>query len=81
MDIGTNHRSTRLETEPRRQQVERIRAGLHDLAIQLRADLDTVDRPRLRALTRTTADLLDALEQAFVDAEKHCAEPADAALT
>lgn len=81
MDVGTNHRSASLDSEPRRQQVARIRAGLHDLALQLRADLDTVDHPQLRALTCTTADLLDALEQAFADAEKHGAEAVDAAFT
>lgn len=71
MDIGTHDRAATLRRDPLCERVDQIRAALHDLGIQLRYDLDTSSHPPLRALAQTTADLLDALEQAFADAEAH----------
>lgn len=50
-----------------RQSVLRVRARRGELITQLRGDLDTVVDPQAKALFRTTAVLLTALEQAFAD--------------
>jgi hypothetical protein len=48
-------------------QAGRIRGELKSLVGQLRADLERVDDPRLRALVEVSAEMLEGIHRAFAN--------------
>lgn len=57
------------EREPRRH-TQNMKARLSDMADHLRADINKVDDPQLKAMFETSAEVLGGLIKAFSDYEK-----------
>ena len=68
------------DTTPPHASVGRARAELRQLSRHLRTDVDQIGHPHLASLYTTTAEVLEALDEAFRDAEAHAGQAPPAAL-
>jgi hypothetical protein len=53
-----------------RHHTQKMQKALHEIRNHLRADIDKVDEPQLKAMFETSAEVLGGLEKAFRDYEQ-----------
>jgi hypothetical protein len=61
--------TTATERDPRHH-TQKMRKALNDIKDHLRADIEKVDEPQLKAMFETSAEVLGGLENAFQDYER-----------
>jgi hypothetical protein len=53
-----------------RHHTQKMQKALHDIRTHLRQDIAKVDKPQLKAMFETSAEVLGGLEKAFKDYEQ-----------